>query len=277
MPLLPFAQLDLPGSLPLADGRYMARPPGEPNEQPDVLAIRTLGAARARSRLKRGRPVPVEGRPDAAPLQLTRLTLIKALPFEQEAAAEDWLGEVGSDGKLAARLVSETIRTVNRALLAHRVAAPDHYAADIDASRSTAVRFGYGSGEDVVNGRWRAAVELPEAQRRSLRAEVIDSVGAQERIAAVLGGRDSIAPHEALLLEAELAAKEERTALAALTLAAALESLVRSGCDAGDAATAAQELQERALSGAQVDGRTLSEALRLARRAIRADAPGGTP
>lgn len=270
MPLLPFAQIDLPGSLALADGRYVARPEGEPEAAPDVLAVRTLGAARARSRRRRGRPVALEGEPGATPLQLTRLTLIKARPFENESAAADWLERVGSDQELADQLLVETTRTINRALLAHRVAAPDPYAADVDSARSTAVRFGYGSGEDVADGRWTAAAELPEAQRRSLRAHVIDSVGAQERVAAVLGGRDSVAPHEALLVEAELAAREQRPALAALTLAAALESLARSGGETGEAAGPAEELQERALSGRPIDRRMLSETLRMARRAIRA-------
>jgi hypothetical protein len=269
VPLLPFAQIDLPGDLALADGRYLARPEGEPEATPDVLAIRTLGAARARSRRRRGRPVALEVEPGTAPLQLTRLTLIKARPFEDASAAADWLERVGSDQELAEQLLVEMTRTVNRALLAHRVAAPDPYAADVHPARSTAVRFGYGSGEDVADGRWTAAAELPEARRRSLRAEVIDSVGAQERVAAVLGGRDSVAAHEALLVEAELAAREQRPALAALTLAAALQSLARGGGEVGEAAGPAEELRERALSGRPIDRRMLAEALRMARRAIR--------
>jgi hypothetical protein len=255
MPLLPFAQIDLAGTLPLPDGRYVTRPEGEPDAAPDVLALRTLGAARARSRRRRGRPVPLAGEPGAAPLQLTRVTLVKARPLEREDEAADWLSRVSSDEQLAEQLLEETTRTVNRALLAHRVAAPDPYATD----------------EDVADGRWRAAVELPETQRRGLRSELIDSVGAQERVAAVLGGRDSVAPYEVLLVEAELAARERRRDLAALTLAAALESLARAGGDVGAAAGAARELQDRALGGREIDERALSEALRAARRAVRSD------
>jgi hypothetical protein len=269
MPLLPFAQIDLAGTLPLPDGRYVTRPEGEPDAAPDVLAVRTLGAARARSRRRRGRPVPLEREPGAAPLQLTRVTLVKARPLEREDEAADWLSRVSSEERLAEQLLAETTRTVNRALLAHRVAAPDPYATDIHPARSVAVRFGYGTGEDVADGRWRAAVELPETQRRGLRSELIDSVGAQERVAAVLGGRDSVAPYEVLLVEAELAARERRRDLAALTLAAALESLARAGGDVGAAAGAARELQDRALGGREIDEQALSEALRAARRAVR--------
>jgi hypothetical protein len=277
--LLPFAQLDLPGALALDDGRYLVRPPGEPEAPADVLAVRTLGAARARGRLRRGRPVAIESEPGAEPLRLARLTLIKALPFDDEAAAERWLAEVSSDEGLAGGLVTEVVRTVNRALLAHRVAAPDPYVADIEASDATVVRFGYGSGEQVASGRWNAAFELPEARRRSLRAETIDGVGAQQRIAAVLGGRDEVAPHEALLIDAERAAEEGRGATAALILATALDSLRRSAADGREAEAAAgvAELRERALAGRPIDEQALSEALRLTRLAIRKRPPSGGP
>ncbi|MBK5116304.1 MAG: hypothetical protein JJE23_05215 [Thermoleophilia bacterium] len=270
MSLLPFAQLDLPGSFPLADGRYVARPAREPEAQPDVLVVRTLGAARARSRLKRGRPVPLEREPEALPLQLSRLTLIKALPFDDQASAEEWLQRVGADHEIAGKLAAEAAHTVNRALLAHRVAAPDPYAADIHPDNAVFIRFGYGSGEEVADGRWSEAVEMPEGRRRAMRTATMDGVGASERVASVLSARDTVLAHEALLVEAELAAGEDRLALAALALAAAIESLLRAGGDDGGAAETAGKLRERALSGAEIDPEALREALREARRAIRA-------
>ncbi|MGB3098609.1 MAG: hypothetical protein WBB30_04865, partial [Solirubrobacterales bacterium] len=68
----------------------------------------------------------------------------------------------------------------------------------------------------------------------------------------------------------QLAAAEDRRPLAALPLAAAIDSLLRTGGDAGDASGPAARLRERALSGAEIDPRALREALREARRAIRA-------
>lgn len=272
--LLPFAQLDLPGRLAIDDGRYLVRPADDADAEPDVLALRTLGAERSRSRLRRRRPRPVEDGAEAPQLPLARLTLIKAIPFETEAAAKAWLDRIGGDQELTSGLAHEVTGTANRALLAHRVAAPDPYASDLDPATANAVRFGFGTGQEVAEGRWRAAIELPEERRRSLRAEIIDGVGAQGRIAAVLGGRDEVAPYESLLVDAERAAAEGRRALAALTVALALEDLGRSGGDPGEAAAEAGALRERALSGADIDTQNLRSTLRSARRAIRAQLRG---
>jgi len=272
--LLPFAQLDVPGAIAVADGRYLARPELEPDAGPDVFVVRTLGAARSRSRLRRGKPVPLGGGDDPLPLQLSRLTLIKSIEFGDAEAAAEWLKRVTADEDIARGLTLEVTRVCNRALLAQRVAAPDPYAPDLRAADAVVVRFGFGTGDEVADGRWQQAAELPERARQSFRAEVIDSVGAQERIAAVLGGRDRVEPFEALLLDAERAAEEARPAIAALLLGTALESLRRRGGEAGEATAALSPLRERALSDQEIDQESLTSALRLARRAIRAAAAG---
>lgn len=268
MELLPFAQLDLPGELPLADGRYLVRPAGEPDARPDVLVLRTLGAPRARSRLRRGRPQAVAEEPAATPLPMSRITLVKAVPFEESDAAERWLAEVTGDDELARGLAREVSSTVNRAMLAHRVAGPDPYAADIHPGAAVAVRFGYGSGDEVAAGRWTAARELPEGRRRSLRSELIDGVGAQERIAGVLGGRDRISTAESLLLSAEREEAEGRLDLALALADAALRAAKNEGADVSEAGTALAEARE-ASSGAPANGRSAADAARKAIRAAR--------
>lgn len=270
-PLLPFAQLDLAGALALGDGRWLIRPPGEPEADPDVLVIRRLGAVRAGSRLRKGRPVPLAVEPEPEPVPITRLTVIKALPFADETSAREWLETVLTDDEVAGGLLDEVAATVNRALLAYRVAAPDAYAADLNPSTALAVRFGYGTGQEVADGKWSAAAELAEARRRSIRAEVIDGVGAQERIAAVLGGRDEVGPEESLLVDAERAAAQGRTRLAALTLGLAIEALERGGVTPeGGISTVAARLRERALAGGEIPSDELTKALRAGRRAVRA-------
>ncbi len=170
-PLLPFAQLDFAGTIALGAGRYLVRPPGEADADPDVLVIRTLGAVRAGSRLRRGKPVPLETEPPPDPLTLSRLTLAKAIPFAGADEARAWLDAVLADEEITGALLDEVIRTTNRALHAYRVAAPDPYAGDLDIETAVAIRFGYGSGQQVAEGRWDAAAELPERRRRSVRAE----------------------------------------------------------------------------------------------------------
>lgn len=270
MELLPFAQLDLPGELPLADGRYLVRPPGEPDARPDVLVLHTLGAPRSRPRLGRRRSTAVAEEPGAAALPLSRVTLVKALPFADAGAAAGWLAEVSGDDDLARGLVDEVTRTVNRAMLAHRVSAPDPYAADVHPGAAAAVRFGYGSGEEVASGRWSEACELAEGRRRSLRAEIVDGVGAQERIAAVLGGREQVGADEALLLSAERSAAEGRLELAIATLEAALVAAAARGADTGEAASALAPLRERSRAGEELDPAAVRAATRAGRRAIRA-------
>jgi hypothetical protein len=272
VPLLPFAQLDLPGALGLADGRYLVREEGPGADgDPDVLVLLTIGAQRARSRLRRGRPVAVEPQEGATPLPLSRVTLIKARPLSGREQAEQWLARVSGDRELAAGLARETAAVLNRALLAHRVAAPDPYTAAIEPGAASVIRLGFGSGDELAVGRWSAARELPERERRGLRRRALDSVGASERVAAVLGGRDRVAAEEALLSHARLALAEERCDEAALLLAAAAEALgrrLRSEAAAG-AQSEAMALREQALAGPPPDAEAVRECMRGLTRALR--------
>jgi hypothetical protein len=273
--LLPFAQLELPGGLPLPDGRYLVREGGPAAQDPapgetaesggevDVLAVRTLGAARASGRRRRARRVEPE--PEPAPLPLARVTLIKARPFGDAAAARRWLDSVAGDEQLAAGLVAETAGTLNRALLAYRVAAPDPYCAPVDSGDAVTTRFGYGSGEEVAEGRWQEAREPARRRGPGPRRQAIDSVGASARVAAVLAGRDSVAPAESLLSGAALAVLEDRGVEAALLLAAAAEAAGRAGPAPAGAVEEAQRLRKEALAGGQPTRERLRDCLRALR------------
>ena len=271
MPLLPFAQLDFPGAIALGEARYVVR--AAEGAAPDVLAVRILGAPRAATRLRRGRPVALDSEPDATPLPLSRVTLVKSTAFDTDQAAAAWLAEVAGDDEMSAGLSAETCRTLNRALQAHRVAAPDAYAADLHPAAAVAVRFGYGTGDEVAEGRWSEAFELAEAKRRGLRSALIDGVGAQERVAAVLGGRDEVGAEESLLLTAELAAAERRNREAAIAAAAAANALAassRAGAGAAEVVAETSRLRKEALAGRAIGDQELHDALRALRRAVRA-------
>lgn len=229
MKLLPMAQLDLPGELPLEDGRFIVRPAGEPDGDADVLAVRTLGATRARKRLFGGAPKPTEPSEGGPPLRVSRVTLAKAKPFADVEAARSWLAEVSASEEVSKGLAAETARTLNRALRAHRAAAGDPYATDVHHGSAVAIRFGFGSGDELVEGRWSEAVEMPESGRRALLAASRADVGPQERVAAVLGAREDVAPFEELLAGAHRAINEQRPAEAAVMVEAAGRSLERHG------------------------------------------------
>jgi hypothetical protein len=234
-----------------------------------VLVIATLGAPRAASRLRRGKAVALEGEPGATPLPLTRATLIRPRPFTTEEAAEDWLRTVRGDRDLWARLAREAATQLNRLLHAHRTAAGDPYVADVDPGRAVAVRFGYGTGDEVADGRWRAAGELSESDRRRLIRRDYEALRPQERVAAVLGGRERVGAHEDLIVRARGDYDAGRLDAAALGLNAALRSLAASGADVGPAAAAAAAADEAVLTGREPDREALDEALRSAEATIR--------
>ncbi len=236
--------------------------------------LSTLGAPLAAPRLRRGKAQPLADVPGATPLPLTRATLIRPRPFGDEAAAERWLGEVCGDRDLWSTLAREAATELNRLLHAHRTAAGDPYVADVDAARALAVRFGYGTGDEVADGRWRAANELAEPERRKLVQRDYEALRPQERIAAVLAGREVVGPHEDLIVRARGDFDAGRLDAAALGLDAALRAMSASGAGLPAAADAAATAQRAVLSGDVPDRAALEAALREAETAIRKRALG---
>ena len=66
---------------------------------------------------------------------------------------------------------------LNRAVAGHRVAAADPLLADADPARALVTRVGYGAGEQVAEGDWEAARELPPTARAALAARSCPSSG----------------------------------------------------------------------------------------------------
>jgi len=234
--------------------------------------LTTLGAPRAATRLRRGRVRALAGPPEATPLPLTRVTLIRPRPFDDDDAAAAWLRRVGADRELRTSLAREAAAQLNRLLHAHRTAAGDPYVADVDPARAAAVRFGYGSGEEVADGRWHGASELADAERRKLLRRDYESLRPQERVAAVLGGRESVGPYEDLVVRARGDFDAGRIAAAALGLAAALRALQAAGADVAAGAAAAAAAERAVLGGSEPDRADVEAALRTAEKAIRSRA-----
>ena len=152
--------------------------------------------------------------------------MIRPRPFADRSAADAWLEQVSADRELSTALAIEAALRLNRALHAHRSATGDPHIADIEPSRAVAVRFGFGSGDEVADGRWERARELPEAERRGLLRRDYEAMRPQERIAAVLGGRERVGPHEELIVRARGDLDAGRLATCALGLHAGLEALI---------------------------------------------------
>jgi hypothetical protein len=211
----------------VADGRYLARDAGRDGAQ-SVLIVETLGAPSPPSRRRRSAAAaePGAGPP---PLPLARATAVRAFePFDSAEQAARWLNEaVEVEGAVDA-LVAEGVALLNRALHAQAAAAADPRLQEIAAKRSVAVRIGYGSGEELAAGRFTAARDIDlraaGASRRQRREE--EQLRPQERVAAVLGGREQVDACETLLLRARADLDAGRLREAALQLRVGLEALL---------------------------------------------------
>jgi hypothetical protein len=209
----------------VADGRYLARDVDGGEE--GVLVVETLAAAPLPGRRRR-RPQPTEADEAVPRLPLSRATAVRvAEPFSSAEEAERWLAASADSEHAVDALVAEGIALLNRALFAQGAAAANPHVRELTELEASAVRIGYGSGDEVAAGRYTAAryvdVQATGASRRSRRAEELRP---QERVAAVLGGRERIDACEALLLRARADLDAARHREAALQLRLGLEALL---------------------------------------------------
>jgi hypothetical protein len=220
-----FVQFDFAGTLPLADGRYLAGSPEGSDET--VLVLQQLGAPPVgERRRRRGRPTPAE--PEPGPLSLTRATVIRASSsFESQAEAARWLDETGAAEDTVEALAGEAIATLNQALHAQAVAAADPYGRQLTPEQAERVLLAYGSGEEAADSRFTDARQVDLTPRTaSRRRQREEELRPQERVAAILRGRERLDACETLLLRARADLDAGRDREAALQLRIGLESLL---------------------------------------------------
>lgn len=215
-------QFEFPGVLGVPDGRYLAREDGSER----VLVVETAGAPPP-PRRRRRRAKESEAANDPGPVPLTRVTAIRAQePFDSETAASEWLdAAVASEDSIDAA-VAEAIGLLNRALHAQAVASADPLGAELSAERAATVRLGHGSGKQVAAGRFTRAHEVDVHSGSSRRRQREEELRPQERIAAILGGRERADACETLLLRARADLDAGRRREAALQLRVGLEALL---------------------------------------------------
>ena len=209
----------------MADGRYLARDAG--GAEQGVLVVEILAAPPLPGRRRR-RAQTAEPGEQPPGLPLSRATAVRVVePFSSEEEAEGWLLAAADSEEAVDALVAEGVALVNRALFAQGAAAGDPHVRELTELEASAVRIGYGTGEEVAAGRYTAAryVDVREtgASRRRRRAEELRP---QERVAAVLGGRERVDACEPLLLRARADLDAGREREAALQLRIGLEALL---------------------------------------------------
>lgn len=215
-------QFEFAGRLGLGDGRYLARE----DDGERVLVIETVGAPPP-PRRRRRRPKQVEPEAEPAPLPLTRVTAVRAHePFDSPEQASGWLDETLAAEEQIDAAIAAGLALLNRALHAQAVAAADPHGAELEAERASAVRIGHGSGKEVAAGRFTAAHEIDPRPAGSRRAQRSEELGPQERVAAVIGGRERLDACETLILRARADLDAGRRREAALQLRVGLEALL---------------------------------------------------
>ncbi len=216
--LFRFVQLEVPWPLGPPEGRYVVR--ARAGEAPEhIVVVATLGAQR-RGLVRGRREKSADPEPPPATVATGRATIIPAIPFEDTEAAAAWLGDADREVEVEA-----AFWVLRQMLHAHRIATADPYVHEVGRSNALVLRVGYGDGEQVADGRWSEAVELPTAASgRSVRRRGDAALRPQERLAALLGGRDAALACEPLVLRARADLDSGRDREAALQLRVALEA-----------------------------------------------------
>jgi hypothetical protein len=216
-------QFEFPGVLGVPDGRYLAR---HEDDGERVLIVETLGAPPP-PRRRRRRPKDSEAT-DPGPVPLSRITAIRAQePFESEAEAASWLGAAVDSEDSIDTVIADAIDLLNRALHALAVASADPLGAELRAERAATVRIGHGSGKEVAAGRFTAAKAVDGgAAAGSRRRRRDEELRPQERLAAVLGGRERLDACETLVLRARADLDAGRLRESALQLRVGLEAML---------------------------------------------------
>jgi hypothetical protein len=176
--------------------------------------------------LGRRRPKRAEGGEESPTVPLVRATVIRTEPFESDEGAAEWLDRLRRDGDALREEADDAARALNALLRAHRAAAADPAARDVAPAGANAVRVGYGSGDQVAEGQFAEAYELPPADEGSTVRRRASALAPDERLAAILGGREQLLASEELVLRARSDLDADRPREAALQARIALEALL---------------------------------------------------
>jgi hypothetical protein len=207
-------QWEFAGRLGPEAGRYVVRRYAGDDPR-HVVVIGELEAPRRRRLGARRRPrsAAAGSVPDA--VDVTRATVIATDPITDDGAHR-WLEQAVKERD---KTVGEALALLNRAIHGHRLAAADPYVGEVSEAMAMATRIGYGSGEQVADGDWEEARELPPPEiKRSM------LLTPQQRLAALLAGRDVALACEDLALRARLDLDQGRGREAALQLSLAMDA-----------------------------------------------------
>jgi hypothetical protein len=223
-----FLQLEFPWELGPPDGRYLLR--AQEGAEPErVVVLGTLDARRrapargallSAARRSQARRRPASPEPEPTPVAIARATIVDPISLSAERQAQAWLADLDGEREILA-----AFEVLNRVLHFHRIASADPYVHEVSPDQALVIRAGWGEGEQVADGLWMHAHELPWRGPAGVRRKRIGDRAAalrpQERLAELLGARGVTLLCEELVLRARLDLDQGRLAHAAVELQAA--------------------------------------------------------
>lgn len=168
----------------------------------------------------------MEGGPLKAVLVLEspgRATVAHPGAFGSVDEAAGWLAELRADKEALDDELRFALLVLNRALRAWRAARADPYVGELASDRAHVARVGYGSGDEVADGKLAEAVEVPHPKRHKVKRSM---EAPEERFAALLGAREAALVAEELVLRARADLDAGRPREAALQARVALEAVL---------------------------------------------------
>jgi hypothetical protein len=189
----------------------------------DVLVVGVVAAPASQARLlRRARQAERQAPPAEVPLSL--VTFVKGTePLSTPRDAARRLDAIRASEGEQQSWVRQGLAVLNLAIRAYRTGAPDPYAIEVSRRDARRVRIGYGTTEEVQNGLWHDAVELPPPLRS--RPKRIERLRPSEAVAVVLSGEAEVLESEDLLLRALIDLDQGRTRAAAFQAAGAMRLL----------------------------------------------------
>jgi hypothetical protein len=246
-PLYGFVQFEFTHAIGPAAGRYVAANPNSLDEDgaaprsddvsrrqalagatmiagtADVLAVTIVGARAGRPKLRR-RATPADAQIGGDDVPLLLATFIRGTePLRDAAEGATMLKRVSGSEELQQSIVADGLRVLNQAISAYRAGARDPYVTEVAQRDARHVRIGYGTREQVAEGRWQEAIVLPpELSKKPSREERLVPA---EVTAGVLSGRATVLEGETVLLRAYADLDHRRDRAAALQVRAAIHLL----------------------------------------------------
>jgi hypothetical protein len=121
-------------------------------------------------------------------VSVSKATICTLPGFDSHEEARSWLGGLRSDKRQAEATIALSLRRLNRVLRAWAAASWDPSVCDLAVEHALAIRLGYASGQQIVDGSFEEAYETPPAKAQARRDRLVP----QRRLGAILGAR---APH----------------------------------------------------------------------------------